>query len=681
MLQINSQALCGPADMDPVFKKPDGLIGRFAVVKLWPNIKAAEDENIARLKITAKSLGLQCVEITPDGRLLDPPHTLLTQNDVDFVIHLHFETPKAYNIFSFVALWNPVQIYHDWGYRRYSRHLLTHDDFLSCSATWADDHVRRMTALDPTRDDSWFTLYHSLSEPIIEPTLGDRKIFYAGINWERVGKKRGRHQDLLDLLDPTGDLRIFGPKIFNGVDVWEGFASYSGSIPFDGVSILREINRCGIALVLSSDAHKESELMSNRLFESLAAGAMVICDDNPFAQRHFGDTLLHVDATLPAQEVFASVRRHVQWIKDHPDESLGKARAAQAIFRERFSLDKSLINIYTNLQSRRAGLEKLYAPCDASRKVVGFLMMPEYDPATLDRHIASCKCQRHAGWAPVLLIGDGAYAANEKEVTEAIDRSGLSIAVRPTAYCERSAGGRARRRRRIGEVMSDAIKQLAPDDLFCFIAPDEELFAEHIQLLAGALERNQGARMAFSNSLCRQCVDGITRHELQDELDLTARASPRPLGFGRFLFQTSMLPRRIHSALSYLDAKAMALLVGACAERAHTRRSSIICDIQSTANLAFQPNLDTELEVMRDYLPAEIKATLAFDPDNLEQLEPASLSISRLSELNRQKIAVELAHSIPIPAFFKKIIFGSYRVWLTRKRVSQMIGGPGGVRK
>ena len=132
-------------------ENPRALVGRFAVVKLWPKIKAAEDENVARLKVTAKSLGLKCIEITPDGRLVDPPHTRLTQADVDFVIHLHFETPKAYDIFSFVALWNPVQFYHDWGYRRFSRHLLTHDDFFSCSSTGTDDHIRRMIASDPTR--------------------------------------------------------------------------------------------------------------------------------------------------------------------------------------------------------------------------------------------------------------------------------------------------------------------------------------------------------------------------------------------------------------------------------------------------------------------------------------------------------------------------------------------------
>ena len=117
---------------------PCTTIGRFAVVQMWPHIKAAEDENIERLKITATSLNLDCVVIDTSGRRVEHPHVVVSKEDVDFVIHLHFETPKTYDAFSFVALWNPLGYYYQWGYRKFSQHLLTHDDFLSCDSTWAD---------------------------------------------------------------------------------------------------------------------------------------------------------------------------------------------------------------------------------------------------------------------------------------------------------------------------------------------------------------------------------------------------------------------------------------------------------------------------------------------------------------------------------------------------------------
>ena len=72
---------------------------RFAVIKLWPGVKAAEDEVIERLKIAAKSLGLECLVVDPSARLIQPPHARLTQQDVDFVLSLHFEAPKQFDIF------------------------------------------------------------------------------------------------------------------------------------------------------------------------------------------------------------------------------------------------------------------------------------------------------------------------------------------------------------------------------------------------------------------------------------------------------------------------------------------------------------------------------------------------------------------------------------------------------
>ena len=59
--------------MQQDFSLPPGAIGRFAVVKLWPEIKTAEDECIARLKIAAKALGIECVEVHADGGLLSTP--------------------------------------------------------------------------------------------------------------------------------------------------------------------------------------------------------------------------------------------------------------------------------------------------------------------------------------------------------------------------------------------------------------------------------------------------------------------------------------------------------------------------------------------------------------------------------------------------------------------------------
>jgi hypothetical protein len=210
--------------------------------------------------------------------------------------------PKRFDIFSFITLWNPLQFYHDWGYRKFTRHLLTHDDFLSCDSVSGDDHVMRSASRAARREHPLFRFYPTVSSSILEPTLGDKTLCYLGINWERLSNKSGRHDGLLGLLDQDNGLRIYGPKLYSGVDVWNGFKSYVGPIPFDGESVVRLIHMSGISLVLSSPAHRESEMMSCRIFESAAAGAVIICDENPFARRHFGDSLLYIDPSLPAED-------------------------------------------------------------------------------------------------------------------------------------------------------------------------------------------------------------------------------------------------------------------------------------------------------------------------------------------------------------------------------------------
>jgi len=135
------------------------LCRRFAVIKLWPHVKAAEDEVIERLKIAAKSLNLECLVVDSFARLIHQPYTQLTRDDVDFVLSLHFETPKRFDIFSFVTLWNPLQFYYERGYRKLTRHLLTHDDFLSTASASGDDHILRLISNDPKRDGPLFRFY------------------------------------------------------------------------------------------------------------------------------------------------------------------------------------------------------------------------------------------------------------------------------------------------------------------------------------------------------------------------------------------------------------------------------------------------------------------------------------------------------------------------------------------
>jgi hypothetical protein len=367
-------------------------------------------------------------------------------------------------------------------------------------------------------------------------------------------------------------------------------------------------------------------------------------------------------------EVFAAVQRHVEWINEYPEHAMAMARDAQAIFRERFSLDRSLANIYMNLFQRRASLERLYAPANSRLPVVMLMMMPQYDPAVLERHIASAKTQRHGGCRAVLLIDDAAYRRHAEAIDGAIDEGGVVFSVRPVPFFDRDGVGRVRKNFPLGLVISEAMKTLPADNFFCVVAPDEEIFAEHVQSLVGALERDPAAAVAYSDIIYRHQSDWNIHHDVQEELDFIGYATNRPLGYGRFLFRMSAMPESIHSALRYMDVRAIALLVAAATRRTTSGRASIVSDIQSLFNVDSHPDLQREFEIMRDYCPSILAPAPPTEGLPAVELEPTTLSLSRLSEGNRKRIAVELAHSIPMPAVFNKIFFGGYRRWLRNKK-------------
>jgi hypothetical protein len=547
--------------MDERFALPAELLGRFAVVKLWPELKAAEDECIARLKVAARTLGLECIEIHADGRLLMDPEKVISKRDVDFVLHLHFDTPKLYDAFSFAALWNPIQFYHEWGYGRTSRNLLTHDDFLSCSSTPADDHVGRLIRKSATHLPPLFNLYHSLGDIARPPSLGDHKLFYVGINWDVLRGGVSRHQELLKRLDRTGNLRIFGPAMFQGVKVWDGYQSYVREIPFDGVSMIDEISKAGIALVLSSEAHKKSELMSSRLFESVAAGALVICDENKFAKTFFGDSLLYIDSRCPVEQIFDAIEHHVSWARTNPDAALAMVEKAQRIFRQRFSLKKNLSDLYRGLSDRKQHLLQRQKPQAGTRvRVALYLLMPEYSAAVIDAHLASAAAQEYEDFFPVLVTDKNDADKHQTNIETVLAKSPLPIEVLKVDFFDYGLDKSVRTRRKTGAAIADVLRRTSQADAVVFVAPNERLFSNHLDVLAASLGRNPDKNCAASAAILihgDQPARGV--HE---RIDFGRLDPDAPIGYARFMFRVSALPHDLDLALPYVDRKAAAILVG-----------------------------------------------------------------------------------------------------------------------
>ena len=598
--------------MQQDFLLPDGTIGRFAVVKLWPEIKTAEDECIARLKLAAQALGTECVEINADGSLLTAPETRVSRSTVDFVIHLHYDTPKRYDAFSLVALWNPLKFYHEWGYARTSRNLTSHDDFISCSSDAADDHVARMVRTTATHLPARFHLYHSTADVMHPPSLGDGKLFYAGINWEAISGGKSRHQEVLKRLDKTGLLRIYGPTIFQGVRVWAGYDSYVREVPFDGVSMIDEISKAGIALVLSSQAHKESELMSNRLFESISAGALVICDENPFAKKFFGDALLYIDSRSPIEQIEADITRHLKWAHAHPDAALAKIAQAQEIFREKFTLVRNLRDLYSGLADRKRELLARQNPPGTLAPRIGLhLLMPDYSPEVLKAHIASACVQEYPHFSAALVVDRRAAQAWREDITAALAAATVPIELVEVDFYNHGIHPDIKARRRLGLVVQELLHACAERvDAFMVVAPNETLQSNHLAVLAGALQRDPDCHCAATAAVILNGDAPV--HDVHELLDFGHVNKLGPTGYGRFIFRMSAIPADIGIALPYLDGRPLAVLVGDKGI-AQQMSASVTIDVQRDFPERTWDDA-AENEIIRDYNPHAFHLSTGFGP-------------------------------------------------------------------
>lgn len=632
------------------FSLPVGSVGRFAIVKLWPEIKTAEDECIARLKLAAQALGIECIEIHADGSLLSDRKIKVSKTNVDFVIHLHYDTPKYYDAFSFVALWNPLKFYHEWGYIRCSRNLTTHDDFLSCSSTAADDHVARMIRGTATHLPARFNLYHSTADIIHSPSLGDLKLFYAGINWEAISGGKSRHQEVLKCLDKTGLMRIYGPKIFQDVRVWAGYDSYVREVPFDGVSMIDEISKAGVALVLSSQAHKDSSLMSNRLFESVAAGALIICDENPFAKQHFGDSLLYIDSRSPVEQIVTDITRHLDWARMHPDLALAMITKAQDIFRQKFTLIQNLSDLYSGLASRKHELlMRQNPPASSALKISLNLLMPEYSKEVLEAHLDSIRVQEYEDFAPHLVVDSRVANLYRCEIEAALALSPVAIELLEVDFFREGIHAELKTRRLMGEIIQELLQKASVADAFILVAPNEKLLSNHLSVLAGALQRSPSVTCAATAAVL---VNGEAVHSVHELIDFGHVDRNGPPGLGRFIFRMTSLPPDLSIALPYLDGRPLAAMTNGSVIEQQLPASIMIYTQMEFPQRTWDDAVESEL--IRDYCPAALRWSSGFGPKPLTMTyQPAEL---------RPLTMLQVFFRLLTPSWYKAQVVAMYRL-------------------
>ncbi|MBP2294257.1 hypothetical protein [Azospirillum rugosum] len=580
------------------------------MIVTWPDVHNAEYEAILRIQRAAKTMGIQCSLVNNEGFLLSTlssatPHRLRPQ-DIDFALSLHFESPKLFDAYTYTALWNPIEFYPDWGYEKSVNQLISHDDFVYSGSDRALRHVQRLRPHFPRLPNDAVEFYPSISDSIFAPTLGERKIFYCGMNWEKISNQKGRHHDLLRLLDESGNLALYGPKEFMGVKVWGDYESYVRPIAFDGWSLIREINKCGICLALMSDVHFHSGIASSRLYEGLSAGALVITDDHPFFRDRYGDNLLYISPLADGRKRFEQISDHLLWIERNPEAALAKAAEAQRIYLERFAMDKLLENLFAATETRRAAIGRSVHASktdDAIEVIIPFVSGPV---SALQKMLASLATQTYQAVTFTLLLDEGFFAHMGDEV-RAVVPAGLRGEVLTFPFYE-SDGVSASvgpRLVRLGEAVDRALSR-SRADYFCFMTAAESWFSDHLSRLKRVLDDDQTALGAYSGAIFehtepagkgRRTLDFLRFDRLYRQQ--MARLQRHP---GLFLFRRGLYDAETTLALRDLDGIEHLLFATAAEHRGALKPTTSATCIRHLENERHIPVPMLAISLQQSYL-------------------------------------------------------------------------------
>jgi hypothetical protein len=589
----------------------------FAVVHTWPKIKNAEYEIIQRVIKAANNIGVTVYVVDDNGYIIQSngskkhgKRTRIQKEDCEFLLSLHFESPRVHDIFSYAALWNPLNFYSMFGYHASTEKLASHNDVLSCRSDIADAHAAnlfegmgREIQLPPP------AFFHTVPGPLLKPKITkDSRLFYIGINWERISGKKGRHHDLLKWLDDERLIQIYGPEIFQGVEPWKDFNCYCGSIPFDGHSVLERINAAGICLVLSSESHQRSGIMSSRLFEGLAAGAVIICNPHPLVEKYFSDCVYLVDESLGPLEFSKRVRELVLEIRKNPSVALERAeRGQKRFYKEGFNLEHCLSSLFQEHSSRKAHFDK--TALGERQHVSVLLNYPGFDLDVLEQMISNVTRQRGVDVDLVLLNDSTLVEKSEERIRAACTGSNIRMT---TILSDRvcSKDDKRLRAKSTNPLFARGLKSIATE-FFCTIQPDDYWFEDHLATLAQALHKQPDAQFSCSGRITEsvgpdgKLIRTFEELTMRDFVGLIDVSHPRDVG--RFLYRSDLikkLPHSIYEILPIIDGQEHRLLnlwasIDACP--AQTNYATYVhLDHRNTAVHTAYMGIDTQVEMIRD---------------------------------------------------------------------------------
>jgi hypothetical protein len=299
-----------------------------------------EREFIERIKIASQNIGWQCYFVSSklsfweNFFLKNPVQKVIDTLNPDFTITLEGHNTFKSNA-NYLALSAGVDKYFKGDPDYDSNRLYDFDGFLT---SFADEKpLRQFIEQKKTYlGIAWYPTCQVCSYIKLDPL----KIFYSGNNWD-AKRNSAEYKKLFSALDAIDVIKIYGPK-----EKWKHTPrNAQGTFPFDGMTLFKKMQECGIALVLHSESHLRESAPSARIFEAAASSCVIISDKLEFIEKQFADTVLYIDEDKDFEVIFEQIKAHINWIKQNPGLALEKAKKAHEIFIQNYSLEDQLLSL------------------------------------------------------------------------------------------------------------------------------------------------------------------------------------------------------------------------------------------------------------------------------------------------------------------------------------------------
>jgi glycosyltransferase involved in cell wall biosynthesis len=429
----------------------------------------SETESSRRTCCAAANLGWEAVEAGSSSEI--------NRFDPDFVIALHFRTPKLTKYPTYGSMVSPPAYFAH--HEQFVKNILSYDGYLSSS-----DHIDRWLSdiLYATHKRYFIAPWYAScqSGPYRPPQLAHPRLVYVGTNWDGP-----RYKELFEQLDAQPFTDIYGPATS-----WNHIRySYRGVLPFDGSSIFDALNRAGVGLCLHREEHCTAGTPSSRIFEIAASGAVAICQEHPFIRDTFQDSVLYLERTADPLRVAQQISQYLQWIAQNPEDALKLSRRAYDIFSQNYTLEKLLADLVPRHQELVA--TKKFTPNRSPRalgdKSAQFIVrVGDRGAGYVERALDCIACQSY----PHV----GAIIVQYKEVpnlSRLLDKynNRLPIQLVHSSY----TGSRSTQ-------LWDGLKAVS-SEYFCVLDDDDTIHPNHLSLLVQLLDQFRDFGVAYSGAI------------------------------------------------------------------------------------------------------------------------------------------------------------------------------------